>query len=63
MHFRGVFVSLVVATGAFAGSLSGLKIDRVSIPEECDIMSRNGDMMSMHYVSADCNVIILFVYH
>jgi hypothetical protein len=36
--------------GVVAGSLSGLEIDRVYIPENCDIKSRNGDMMSMHYV-------------
>lgn len=53
MHFRGIFVSFVLATGALAGSLSELKVDRVYVPEKCDIKSRNGDMMSMHYVSAN----------
>jgi hypothetical protein len=59
MHFGGIFVSLALATGAFAGSLTELKIDRVYVPEKCDIKSRNGDMMAMHYVSTDCNASII----
>lgn len=28
---------------------AGLKVDVVSVPEVCEVKSKNGDMLTMHY--------------
>ncbi|KAF8323890.1 immunophilin [Clavulina sp. PMI_390] len=49
MYFRTLIASLALATSVFAGTLTKLEVDRVHIPETCDIKSEKNDMLSMEY--------------
>lgn len=47
---RCTFVILaVIAALASCEDKKDLKIDVVSVPEGCDVKSKNGDMLTMHY--------------
>lgn len=50
MHFPTLIASLALATSVLAGSLQKLEVTRVFVPEECELKTQNGDMLSMHYV-------------
>jgi FKBP-type peptidyl-prolyl cis-trans isomerase len=51
--FRFTLVALALAVGLAASDDKAkekeLKIDVVSVPEGCDVKSKNGDMLTMHY--------------
>lgn len=50
MTLRYIFAVLALVGSTFAGpEVTELKIDVVSVPEECTVKSKNGDMLTMHY--------------
>ncbi|XP_072930732.1 FK506-binding protein 2 isoform X1 [Epargyreus clarus] len=51
MTLRCVLVVLALAGATFAGpEVTELKIEVVSVPEGCTVKSKQGDMLTMHYV-------------
>lgn len=40
---------LLIAVAVLADAEAELKVDVVSVPEECESKSKNGDILSMHY--------------
>ncbi|KAH9642355.1 hypothetical protein HF086_004887 [Spodoptera exigua] len=45
-----VFAVLALIGATFAGpEVTELKVDVVSVPEECTVKSKHGDMLTMHY--------------
>lgn len=50
MTLRCVLAVLALAGATFAGQeVTELKVDVVSVPEECTVKSKHGDMLTMHY--------------
>lgn len=50
MTIRCLFAVLALAGATFAGpEVTELKVDVVSVPEECAVKSKHGDMLTMHY--------------
>lgn len=45
-----VFAVLALVAATFAGpEVTELKVDVVSVPDECSVKSKHGDMLTMHY--------------
>lgn len=52
MHFRS-FVTFLAAASSFGAALAHVEeliVERTHVPSSCEVKTKNGDMLSMHYV-------------